>query len=164
MVSIGCKSRKSEPSRPQFDSGLVHMTYTTPGYKPDFDHDFSRGKVGENLIDTFLQSIEGGSVEVKTDYRVTDTGNVYIEFEQWNRGGKPKPSGIMTSKATHWVIASPDGTGGILVDTEWLRDLILEGPRVFPIGRQNIVNGDTNGSSGYLVPVQYLYQKLKLLP
>ena len=142
----------------------VRVTYTQDGYQPKFDHDFSRGKVGENLVDTFLHALEGGSVEVKTDYRVPETGNFYIEFGQWSQGTNPKPSGIVTSEATYWVIASPDGTGGFMVETEWLRDLVLEGPRVFRIGEQGIANGNTNGSRGYLVPVDYIYQKLKLLP
>jgi hypothetical protein len=138
------------------------MTYTQDGYQPKFDHDFTRGKVGENLVDTFLHALEGGSIEVKTDYRVAETGNFYIEFEQWGRSGQRKPSGIMTTEATYWVLASPDGKNGVFVETEWLRDLL---ERVgFTTAEQPIADGNTNASSGYLVPAQFLYRRMKLLP
>lgn len=140
------------------------MTYMTEGYQPKFDHDFTRGKVGENLVDTFLHALEGGSVEVKTDYRVPETGKFYIEFEQWSKGRAPKPSGVLTTESTHWVLASPTGAGGVLVETAWLRELIFNGDRFFSTGSQSIANDNTNGSTGYLVPAKHIYQQLGLLP
>ena len=136
------------------------MTYTSPGNNPNFDNDFAKGKVGENLVDTFLYALEGGSIEVKTDFGTQKTGNFYVEFEQWNRSGERKPSGIETTKSSHWVMASPNGVGGVIVTTEWLRELLEW--NVFPEGEQSVVNGSTNGSRGHLIPASVLYRKLKL--
>jgi len=140
------------------------MTFTQEGNQPKFDNDFRRGKVGENLVDTFLYALEGGTIEVKTDYQVPRTGNFYIEFEQWSKRTAPKPSGIITTESTHWVFASPTGAGGVLVETDWLRKLIFEGERIFPSASQPIADNNTNGSSGYIVPAEYIYQQLGLLP
>lgn len=51
-------------------------------YQPDFDVDFRRGKVGEDLVGTFLEQLAGSTIEVKTDYRADMTGNVYVETWQ----------------------------------------------------------------------------------
>jgi hypothetical protein len=41
----------------------------TNGYQPHFDTDLERGKVGEDLLNTFLADLAGNKFEVKTDYR-----------------------------------------------------------------------------------------------
>jgi hypothetical protein len=140
------------------------MTFVEDGNQPWFDADFTRGKVGENLVDTFLYALEGGTIEVKTDYQVTKTGKFYIEFEQWSKGRAPKPSGISTTRSTHWVLASPTGIGGVLVETSWLRRLIFEGDNIFTTGSQSIANDKTNGSTGYLIPAKHVYEQLSLFP
>lgn len=49
------------------------------GYEPKFAVDFTRGRVGEELVETFLADLQGKKIEVKTDYRINETGNVYVE-------------------------------------------------------------------------------------
>lgn len=76
------------------------MTNTNPvrmavGYEPNFDIDLTAGKRGEELVGGFLGQLRSGSalVEVKTDDRAVNTGNVYIETSCCYQG-QWKPSGI----------------------------------------------------------------------
>lgn len=131
-------------------------------YEPDFDLDFSRGQVGENLVGGFLQSLEGGTIEVKTDYRISETGNVYVETWQYKRPGATdkKQSGINTTKADYWVFASPRGEGFICIATDTLKRLIREtNPREVS---QPISGEVTNASIGRIVPVKTILRYIEL--
>lgn len=131
-------------------------------YEPDFDIDFTRGKVGENLVGSFLEALEGGTIEVKTDYRVTETGNVYVETWQYRLPGATdkKPSGINTTKADYWVFASPTGDGFICIATTALRRLLRDtNPREV---RQPVSGQNTNASIGRVVPVRDILRAIDL--
>ena len=71
------------------------------GYQPHFDTDLERGRVGENLLNTFLADLAGKKFEVKTDYRAWETGNFYIETWQYRQPDAidKKPSGINITEA-----------------------------------------------------------------
>ena len=73
---------------------------------PHFDIDFARGKVGEDLVNTVLGKLQGKKIEVKTDYRIPETGNVYIETWQYHREDESdlKKSGINITEAEYWCI------------------------------------------------------------
>ena len=65
----------------------------------DFHADLRRGKVGEALAEAFLIGNEF-DVEVKTDFKAKETGNLYIELECYHQStGKYEPSGFATTKA-----------------------------------------------------------------
>jgi hypothetical protein len=67
----------------------------------DFDLDLRFGQAGEQTVSNLL-TIE--TVEVKTDRRWKETGNVYIETYFYSLAAKDYvPSGINISKATHWA-------------------------------------------------------------
>jgi hypothetical protein len=67
----------------------------------DFDIDLRFGQAGEQTVANLL-TIE--TVEVKTDRRWKETGNVYIETYFYSLSQKEYiPSGINISKATHWA-------------------------------------------------------------
>lgn len=133
------------------------------GNNPHFDIDLERGKVGENLLDTFLSDLSNGAkFEVKTDYRAWETGNFYIETWQYRQpdASDKKVSGINVTKADWWVFASPVGSGFVAIKTTDLKDLIREiNPRET---RQPITNLDTNASIGRLVPVKEVLRKIGL--
>lgn len=131
-------------------------------YEPNFDLDFQRGLVGENLVGTFLQALEGSRIEVKTDYRVTETGNVYVEIWQYRKpdASDKKPSGLSTTKAEFWVIGSPETLGFICIRTDDLKQLIKEGN--YKEVRQPIINENTNASIGRIVPITDIMRKLSL--
>lgn len=131
-------------------------------YQPDFDLDFKRGMVGENLVGTFLQALEGGTIEVKTDYRIAETGNVYVETWQYRLPDESdiKQSGINTTKADFWVFASPSGEGFICISTEALKNAIRDHePREV---RQPLSSQATNASKGRLLPILTLLKSIGL--
>ena len=132
--------------------------------QPDFDIDFTRGKVGEDLVETFLSDLVGKKIEVKTDYRAKETGNVYVETWQYSRSDKldKRQSGINVSKAEYYCFASPTGQGFIMIKTETLKQVIREEqPKIV---NQPINTGRTNASEGRLVKVTSILRKLQLLP
>jgi hypothetical protein len=113
-------------------------------YQPDFDIDFRRGLVGEDLHREFLF----GTHEVKTDYRTAETGNFYVETRQQNNCSEWL-SGINATKADFWVQASPLGHGGIYIQTSVFKEMLY---RVDPpASRQPILSATSNSSTGRLV-------------
>lgn len=118
-------------------------------YQPDFDIDFRRGLIGEDLYKEFLY----GTHEVKTDYRTAETGNFYVETRQQNASGEWL-SGINTTKADFWVQASPLGHGGIFIRTSVFKEMLrIVNP---PETRQPILSEATNSSTGRLVKLDDL--------
>lgn len=118
--------------------------------------------VGENLVGTFLQALEGGTIEVKTDYRIAETGNVYVETWQYRLPDESdiKQSGINTTKADFWVFASPSGEGFICISTEALKNAIRDHePREV---RQPLSSQATNASKGRLLPILTLLKSIGL--
>jgi hypothetical protein len=132
------------------------------GFQPHFDIDFERGKVGEDLVGTFLEALEGSKIEVKTDYRIQETGNVYVETHQWRNPNKSdiKESGINVTQAEWFVFASPTGKGFIAMQTDELKKLMADID--FPEGSQRVSSSKTMASVGKLVTVKSILMKLKL--
>jgi hypothetical protein len=132
--------------------------------EPHFDIDFARGKVGEDLARTFLAALEGKKIEVKTDYRVTETGNVYVETWQYKKedASDKRQSGINITQADYYCFASPDATGFIMIATDSLKEIIRDtNPREV---RQSRLNPNTNASIGRLVKVADIMNKIRLWP
>ena len=68
----------------------------------DFSTDLIFGQEGEKLVQELLTG--GYSVEVKTDRRWVDTGNVYVETDCYYQGKRAwGPSGITTTQADYWA-------------------------------------------------------------
>lgn len=133
----------------------------TSKYQPDFDHDFRRGQVGENLVNTFLKALEGTTIETKTDSRTWETGNVYIETWQYRGSEKQKyQSGINISKADYWCFASDNGKGFVMIRTEDLKEVIRETNA--PETRQPVWNDSTMASIGRLVKMSDIIKKIGL--
>ena len=119
------------------------MVGIPPGLKA-FDIDLCEADV-EALIQEQLTTLE--KVEVKHDFIVSRTGNVAIEFSYRGR-----PSGISTTKATHWLI---------ILDGEYYKGdicILISVERLRQIARacNTIDGGDDNASAMYLVPVSKL--------
>jgi len=130
--------------------------------EPHFDIDFTRGMVGEDLVNTVLGKLQGKKIEVKTDYRIPETGNVYIETWQYHAEDESdiKKSGINITKAEYWCIASPTGKGFLMIETDALKEVIQEtNPREV---RQSRINPNTNASKGRLVKMIDIMHKLKM--
>jgi len=143
---------------------------TITGNEPRFDIDLRRGKVGEKYVARILNSLQKGTIEVKTDYGSNKTGNLYVEFEQKGRFDEDwKPSGISTSEAEFWAFAFKDGA--IFVRTPHLRKIcnqvVKDSPNtkyygeIFPaaIGHRG-GNSNSNASRGTKLPLQVLVNSL----
>jgi len=130
--------------------------------EPHFDIDFTRGKVGEDLLATFLADLQGKKIEVKTDYRVSETGNVYVETWQYSKpdASDKRQSGINITQSDYYCFASPTGQGFIMITTEALKEVIRETQARET--RQPIINSHTNASIGRLVKVSDILAKLGL--
>jgi hypothetical protein len=114
------------------------------GYQPDFDIDYRRGLVGEDLVGSFLESVAGSTIEVKTDYRAWDTGNLYIETFQEIRG-EWVPSGLNISKADFYSFAGPTGEGFLTIPKDALIDIVKATGRAVHMQRSSATSRDTKG-------------------
>jgi len=130
--------------------------------EPHFDHDFTRGKVGEDLVGTFLEDLQGKKIEVKTDYRVWETGNVYVETWQYHKpdASDKKRSGINVTESEYFCFASPEGLGFVMIKTDALKELMRDtDPKET---RQPKINDNTNASIGRLVKMSDIMKKIRL--
>jgi hypothetical protein len=99
--------------------------FDLPARKFDFRRDLEYGQKGEKLVEKFLDAMEAGAFEVKTDrYR---NGRMVIEMEQNpRRSGDWKPSGLQVTKAKWWAyIFTLDG-GFVIVSVERMRRYIAQ--------------------------------------
>lgn len=122
-------------------------------FNPDFDTDFSRGRLGEELLESLPEMIKNKTVEVKTDYRSSETGNFYVET--WHRNiytMEWRQSGINVTKADYWAFIVPSTMSMYLIRTENLKNLLRTND--YREGTQYIASATTNASKGRLVPVK----------
>lgn len=96
---------------------------TTTGYEPRFDVDYNeRGRPGERYAEAIREAIFRDRIEVKTDYGMTSTGNLYIEFEQRTKTGRWIRSGIASDDTAElWMFASPSSDGALVVTSDTLK-------------------------------------------
>jgi len=117
----------------------------------DFDLDLKAGQLGEASVANIL-SID--TVEVKTDFKWKQTGNLYIETECWYNGRSAwGPSGLSVTKATHWAF----NLEGIIVvvETETLKKVC----ELF--GRPIECNIEPNPTKGVLIRPEDILQYKK---
>lgn len=117
----------------------------------NWDLDLRDGLAGESKVADLL-SLD--TVEVKTDRRWWETGNIYIETECWYQSTQEwKPSGIRVSLATHWAYVLEDTV--LIVPLERLKEMI------WTVGRPINCNIPPNPSRGYLVTVSALIEAIR---
>lgn len=120
----------------------------------DFDLDLSVGHEGESLVNELLTG--GKTVEVKTDLKWKDTGNLYIETSCWSHNKNTwYPSGLDATKADYWAFVLEGAT--LLVPTDTLR-LALN-----IYGRPITCNIEPNPSKGWLIKPEQILSKIKEL-
>jgi hypothetical protein len=107
----------------------------------NWDLDLRDGLAGESKVADLL-SLD--TLEVKTDRRWHETGNIYIETECWIQTSQSwEASGLRVTKATHWAYVLEDCV--IIIPTYRLKEVIWE--RGKPIN----CNIPPNPSRGYLI-------------
>ena len=118
----------------------------TKGFNPHFDLCLKFGEKYENELQEILESKE---IELKTDAKCHETGNVFVEFE--SRG---KPSGIENTTAKFWVFCLHSDKFKeqtfVFIPTRRLKKLINTYHYVVKKG------GDNWTSKGYLIPKEDL--------
>jgi hypothetical protein len=108
-----------------------------------WDIDFADGKAGEDSVAHILGM---SKVEVKTDRRWIETGNIYVEVLCYYQNSQSwKPSGLSVTEAEHWTY-NLEGT------------LITTTPEVLKYackkyGKQISCDIEPNPSKGYLITV-----------
>jgi len=117
----------------------------------DFDLDLAVGHEGEQLVNELLTG--GKTVEVKTDLKWKDTGNLYIETVCWSHNNENwYLSGLSSTKAAYWAFVLEGAT--LIVPTEVLK------PAVTARGRAITCNIPPNPSKGYLIKVEDILSTL----
>ena len=107
----------------------------------NWDLDYRAGLEGESKVADLLHM---DTVEVKTDKRWVETGNLYIETECYYKNEDAwKPSGIRVSQATHWGFVLEDSV--LIVPLHRLKEIVWES------GRPITCNIPPNPSRGYLI-------------
>jgi len=117
--------------------------------RAQFDIDLKRGEVGEELVKHIFCE-KNVKIEVKTDFKVGDTGNICVECKC-----NDNFSGIAISTADYWTFVC----GGkynkdliITVKTERLKKIALEYVR----RKKFKMGGDNNLSKCILIPIKDL--------
>ena len=106
-----------------------------------WDLDYRAGLEGESKVADLLHL---DTVEVKTDKRWVETGNLYIETECYYQNENAwKPSGIRVSEATHWGFVLEDSV--LIVPLHRLKEVVWE------LGKPITCNIPPNPSRGYLI-------------
>lgn len=108
-------------------------------YNSDFKFDLSVGILKEQALGNILNN---KTVEVKTDFQATETGNVFIEYSSRN-----KPSGISTSQADYYCIVFEDSFH--FIETSKLKLKC----RKYLKTKRDVLGGDSNTSKGILLPI-----------
>ena len=111
-------------------------------HNSDFKYDLNLGLLGEKLVKEIFKYND--KVEVKTDFKAKDTGNVFIEYK--SRG---KLSGLATTKA-EWYCFVLSNENIIFLKTIKLKELCKQK------GLSRCEGGDENTSNGILLPIKQL--------
>lgn len=131
-------------------------TFDIPTRKFDFKKDLAYGLEGESLVSSFLDALESGDFEVKSDrYR---NGRMVIETDQNPKGIKDDTgnqvwvkSGINVTTAQWWVyIYSPDGAF-VIISAPRLKRYLRMNPYKFNEGTKKDFGGEDNPARGFLI-------------
>jgi len=134
----------------------MQESFDVPARQFDFNSDLLFGQKGETLVSSFLDSLSGGSFEVKSDrYR---NGRMVVETDQnpWGiRDGSGEQiwhkSGINVTTAQWWVYVFSMDEAFVIVNVDRLkRYLRLNKPRFNEQTKINL-GGAKNPARGFLL-------------
>jgi hypothetical protein len=137
----------------------MQESFDVPARQFDFKTDLSFGQKGESLVSSFLDSLSGGSFEVKSDrYR---NGRMVVETDQNPRGIRDNngnqiwhKSGINVTTAKWWVYVFSMDEAFVIINVDRLkRYLRLNKPRFNENTKINL-GGKDNPARGFLLMPQ----------
>lgn len=130
----------------QLDKLLTKLRKHNTGKDTRFDVNLAEGEIAEKAIRDLFTG--GVTIEVKRDFKVSQTGNIAIEEEYRGR-----PSGIATTEASVWAfVLDGPGFGGevkILIDIDRLRCILSKIERT-------VYGGDNKWAKMKLLPITTL--------
>lgn len=119
----------------------------------NWDLDLRAGEAGESYVADLLHA---DTIEVKTDRRWKDTGNLYVETYCFQQSSQTwEKSGVLVSKATHWAFVIDDAI--LIVPTRKLKQAVLD------IGWHTETKMPPNPTKGYLISPSNLIAYIKSL-
>jgi hypothetical protein len=130
--------------------------FDVPGRTFDFKNDLLFGLSGESLFSKFLDSLEGGDFEIKSDrYR---NGRMVVETEQNPRGRRDQDgnqvwvkSGINITTAKWWVyMYSPEGAFVTVLVDRMKRYLRINNDKFNDTTKKDF-GGPSNPARGFLI-------------
>ena len=128
---------------------LLHKVRAAGKADSRFDLNLSEGKQSESEV---AQLLKDTTVEVKRDFKTSETGNFAVEYMC---GGKP--SGISTSEAEWWaIVLDGDQYNGeviVFIKKKRLERLLF--------ATRTVRGGDNNKAEMYLVRAEELVRRLK---
>ena len=113
-------------------------------YNNVFKYDLKLGQVGEKYLSKILTDKK---IEVKTDFKASKTGNIFIEYR--SRG---KPSGISTSESDFYAFIL---SNELIILIE--KDELKKRCRIYLNTNRDVKGGDSNTSKEILLPVKELF-------
>lgn len=125
-----------------------------------FDLDLRDGLLKEGELGKLL-ALSAPYIEVKTDHRAVQTGNVFVEFEQAGPPTfQPRPSGIAVTLAQWWatILMDHDAIHGVLVNPT--AQMLELGRLAFKKGL-TARGGDDDMYRGVLVPLGWLLRPIR---
>lgn len=119
----------------------------------NWDLDLRDGLTGESKVADLLHI---DTIEVKTDRRWIETGNLFIEESCFYQGsGSWAPSGIAISRASHWAFVLEGSV--IIVARDHLIDVVKE------FGRPIENKQPPNQSKGHLITPSHLINYKRIM-
>lgn len=130
--------------------------YDIPSRVFDFKKDLAYGLEGENLVSGFLDSLQGGDFEVKSDrYR---NGRMVVETNQNPRGivdddGNKiwRPSGINITTAKWWVYVYSITGAFVVISVDRLKRYLRANQSRFNNSTKINLGGADNPAKGFLL-------------
>lgn len=139
--------------------------FDIPAREFDFKKDLAYGQEGESLVSSFLDSLSGGSFEVKSDrYR---NGRMVVETDQNPRAARGpdgelvwKKSGINITTAKWWVYVFSPSQGFVIVEVERLKRFLRKNSHKFNESTKRDLGGADNPARGFLLMSQDVQELL----
>ena len=134
----------------------MQETFDIPSRRFDFKEDLAYGKKGEGLVSDFLDSLSGGSFEVKSDrYR---NGRMVVETDQNPRGAVGSDgtqiwnkSGINVTTAKWWVYVFSMDEAFVIVNVDRLKRYLRANPGRYNNNTKINLGGPSNPAKGFLL-------------